>query len=123
MSTPGRRQVGRPAGGRAMRTGTGIFLIAAGAVLRFAVAAGSPHGLNVHVVGYVLILAGVLGLLLPRLTRRGSRRLIRSGGHDDSPVDDSRVEERKRAAAVNVEAIQEDDKFFSKDSPGHQPAH
>ena len=48
-----------------MRTGTGIFLIEAGTVLRFAVATGSPHGLNVHVVGVVLILAGVLGLLLP----------------------------------------------------------
>ena len=54
-----------------MRTGTGTFLIAAGAVLRFAVAAGSPHGLNVHVVGVVLILAGVLGLLLLPLLARG----------------------------------------------------
>ena len=98
-----------------MRTGTGIFLIAAGAVLRFAVAAGSPHGLNLHVVGIVLILAGVLGLLLSLLARRGSRRLIRPAGQDDS-----RVGMRERTAAVNVAAIQEDDKFFSKDSPGHQ---
>lgn len=52
-----------------MRTGTGIFLITAGAILRFAFQAGSLHGLNVHVVGIILILAGVLGLLLPRLTR------------------------------------------------------
>jgi hypothetical protein len=51
-----------------MRTGTGIFLITTGAILRFALAAGSPHGLNVHVVGVILILAGLLGLLLPRLT-------------------------------------------------------
>ena len=120
MNTPERRQVerrqvDRPAGGRAMRTGTGIFLIAAGAVLRFAVAGGSPHGLNVHVVGVVLILAGALGLLLSLLTRHGSRRLIRSAGEDDS-----RVGMRKQAAAANVVAIQEDDKFFSKDSPGHQ---
>jgi hypothetical protein len=48
-----------------MRTGTGIFLIAAGAILRFALAAGSPHGLNVHIVGVILMLAGLLGLLLP----------------------------------------------------------
>jgi hypothetical protein len=115
VNTPGRRQADRRAGRRAMRTGTGIFLIAAGAVLRFAVAAGSPHGLNVHVVGLVLILAGVLGLLLSLLARRGSRQLIRSVGHDDS-----RVAERKKAAAANVAAIQEDDKFFSKDSPGNQ---
>jgi hypothetical protein len=73
-----------------MRTGTGIFLIAAGAVLRFAIAAGSPHGLNVHVVGVVLILAGILGLLLSLLTRGGPlnrRRLTRSrspGGYEPS---------------------------------------
>jgi hypothetical protein len=115
VNTPGRRQADRRAGRRAMRTGTGIFLIAAGAVLRFAVAAGSPYGLNVHVAGLVLILAGFLGLLLSLLARRGSRRLIRSAGHDDS-----RVAERKKAAAANVAAIQEDDKFFSKDSPGNQ---
>ncbi len=50
-----------------MGTGTGIFLITAGAILRFALGAGSPHGLNVHVVGVILMLAGLLGLLLPRL--------------------------------------------------------
>lgn len=118
MNTPGRRQGGRPAVGRAMRTGTGIFLIAAGAVLRIAVAAGSPHGVNVHIVGVVLILAGVLGLLLPLLARVGplnSRRLTRSGGYEGS-----RVEERKRAAAANVAAVQEDDRFFSPDTPGRQ---
>jgi hypothetical protein len=50
-----------------MGTGTGIFLITVGAILRFALGAGSPHGLNVHVVGVILMLAGLLGLLLPRL--------------------------------------------------------
>jgi hypothetical protein len=62
-------QPGQPAAGgrRGMRTGTGIFLITAGAALRFALAAGSPHGLNVHIVGVILMLAGVAGLLLPRL--------------------------------------------------------
>jgi hypothetical protein len=52
-----------------MRTGTAIFLITAGAILRFAVPAGSLHGLNVHVVGVILILASILGLLLPRLAQ------------------------------------------------------
>jgi hypothetical protein len=48
-----------------MRTGTCIALIAIGAILRFAVTAGgSSHGLNVHVVGVILMLAGVLGLVL-----------------------------------------------------------
>jgi hypothetical protein len=57
-----------PAGGRrAIRTGTGILLITVGAILRFAVAAGSPLGLNVHIVGVILMVVGVVGLLLPRL--------------------------------------------------------
>jgi hypothetical protein len=62
---------GQPAAGarRDMRTGTGIFLITVGAILRFALAAASPHGLNVHVVGVILMLAGLLGLLLPPLVR------------------------------------------------------
>jgi hypothetical protein len=107
--------------GRAMCTGTGIFLIVAGAVLRFAVAAGSWHGPNVHVVGVVLILAGVLGLLLSLLVRGGPlnrRRLTRSirpGGYEGS-----RVAKRKRAAAANVAAVQEDDRFFSPETPGRQ---
>jgi hypothetical protein len=29
----------------------------------------SPHGLNLHIVGVILILAGALGLLLPPLAR------------------------------------------------------
>jgi hypothetical protein len=69
-----------------MGTGTGITVIAIGAILRFAVAAGSPHGLNPHVVGVVLMLAGALGLVLSLLVwgplnpgRRGDRRR----GYDD----------------------------------------
>jgi hypothetical protein len=50
-----------------MSTGVGITLIAAGAILRFAVATTSTHGLNVHIVGVILMLAGVLGLLLSLL--------------------------------------------------------
>jgi hypothetical protein len=104
-----------------MRTGTGIFLIVAGAVLRFAVAAGSPHHLNVHVVGVVLILAGVLGLLLPLLVRGGPltpRRLTRSarpGGYDDPGS-----EETKRAAAADIATVGQDDRFFSPDTSGRQ---
>jgi hypothetical protein len=55
----------QPAGGRrVMRTGTCIALIVVGAIMRFAITSGSFHGLNVHVVGVILILAGVLGLIL-----------------------------------------------------------
>jgi hypothetical protein len=48
---------------RVMRTGTCIALIAAGAMLRFAVGAGSGHGLHVHAAGVIVIGAGELGLL------------------------------------------------------------
>jgi hypothetical protein len=56
--------VRRRAGGEG--TGTGIALIAIGAILRFAVAAGS-HGLNVQVVGVVLMQVGLLGPMLSLL--------------------------------------------------------
>jgi hypothetical protein len=60
----------QPAGGRrAIRTGTGIFLIAVGAILLFAVKTGSTSWLNVRIVGVILILVGGLGLVLPRRAR------------------------------------------------------
>jgi len=70
-----------------MGTRTGILLITIGAVLRFALAAGSPHGLNVHSVGVILILAGLVGLLLPPLARGPLkpdrlRRWVRPGQPD-----------------------------------------
>src|SRR6202046_3377261 len=70
-SRPGRAPVNSPAqppGGRGMMSiGAGVTLIAIGSILRFAVATTSTHGLNIHVVGVILILAGVLGLLLSLL--------------------------------------------------------
>jgi hypothetical protein len=58
---------GQPMGGRLMGTGTCIALIAIGAILRFAVTATETHGVNVHVVGVIVLLVGVLGLLLSLL--------------------------------------------------------
>ena len=52
-----------------MSTGAAIALLAVGGILRFAVAPGSPLGLNVHVVGVVLMLAGAAVLLLSLLGR------------------------------------------------------
>jgi hypothetical protein len=46
--------------------GTSIFLIATGAVLRYAVT-GSVSGVRIHVVGLILIIVGVLGLILSLL--------------------------------------------------------
>jgi hypothetical protein len=108
-----------------MGTGTAITVIAVGAILRFALAAGSPHGLNVHVVGVVLILAGVLALLLSLLVRARPRRphsLVRQGrsGYYDLPGPDERLAMRKRAAAEDVAKIQRDDRSFVPDSPGRE---
>jgi hypothetical protein len=74
----------QPAGGRrVMSTSFAITLIAVGAVLRFAVATTSTHGLNVHVAGVILILAGVLGLLVSLLVWGPlNRRRNRSASYD-----------------------------------------
>ena len=44
-----------------MGIGASVFLIAVGAILAFAVNA-SVQGLDIAVVGYILMIAGVLGL-------------------------------------------------------------
>lgn len=68
-----------PGGGRrAMSTGAGIFLMTVGAILLFAISAdASPGWINLHIVGLILIIAGVLGLTLPRVRRSPGRDLRR----------------------------------------------
>jgi hypothetical protein len=110
---------------RAMGTSAAITVIAVGAILRFALPAGSPYGLNVHVVGVVLILAGILGLLLSLLAQASPRRqhsLVRQnrGRYHDEPGPRSRLAMRKRAAAENVARVQGDDRFFAPDAPGRE---
>ncbi len=46
-----------------MSLGAGIFLLAVGAILAFAVNVEVP-GIDLTVVGYILMAAGVLGLLI-----------------------------------------------------------
>jgi Domain of unknown function (DUF6458) len=121
VSTLGPR--GRPGPGptarrRALSTGTALFLIAVGAILWFAVTANAVPGLNLHIVGVILLLIGVVGLLLPvaaggSRTRRSLSPWLRPSGHDDP-----RVDELKRAAAADDAMIEEDDKFFDPDGPG-----
>jgi hypothetical protein len=134
MSTPPGPQDDRVSTGgrRVMSTGAAITLITVGAVLRFALAPGSPHGLNVHVVGVVLILAGVLGLVLslllllvrtgPRQQRQGRQltRQGRPGGYYNLPAWDYRLARRRQAAAEDVAAIREDDRFYAPDTSARQ---
>jgi len=49
-----------------MALGTSLFLIALGAILRFAVSV-TTHGFNVHTVGVILMIVGAVGLLISLL--------------------------------------------------------
>jgi hypothetical protein len=61
-----------------MKTTAGLLVIAVGAILAFAVTTNTSD-LNLHTTGFVLMIIGVLGLVLPRgsygwLTTRVIRR-------------------------------------------------
>lgn len=49
-----------------MALGTSLFLIALGAILRFAVTV-SAQGFNIHTVGVILIVVGIVGLVISLL--------------------------------------------------------
>ena len=48
-----------------MKTGSGLALIGAGAILAFAVTTNTSV-FNLHTAGYVLMLIGILGIAIPR---------------------------------------------------------
>jgi Domain of unknown function (DUF6458) len=50
-----------------MKTGAGLALICVGAILAFAVT-GNTSDFNIHTAGWVLMLVGLVGLLLPGRT-------------------------------------------------------
>jgi hypothetical protein len=64
---PGQPGSPRSGGRRALSTGLCIFLLTAGAIFWFALPAGSHLGINLHVVGIIVVCAGLLGLVLRRL--------------------------------------------------------
>lgn len=47
-----------------MTIGAALLLIAAGAVLRFAIATSSIYGVDLHIIGDILMGVGALGLVL-----------------------------------------------------------
>ncbi len=70
-----------------MKTGVGLALIAVGAILAFAVK-GSPSWLNIHIAGWVIMIIGVAGLVLPRRTYGwlGRRMQVRRSYPEQAPV-------------------------------------
>ncbi|MFR9780790.1 DUF6458 family protein [Micromonospora sp. MS34] len=77
-----------------MGIGTSIFLIAVGAILTFALDA-SIGGVNLDVVGWILMAAGVLGLIMTTLVWGRRRREVVTTAE---PVEYRRVEERRDVA-------------------------
>jgi len=66
-----------------MTIGASIFLIAVGAILRYAVTA-SVAGIEIQTVGLILMIAGIIGLLI------GLFILATDRGRGDGPVVDNR---------------------------------
>jgi hypothetical protein len=65
-----------------MRIGASLFLIAVGAVLRFAVTTHSTHGVNIWTIGVILMIVGAVGLVLDLIIfapRRSRSRTMASG--------------------------------------------
>jgi hypothetical protein len=83
-----------------MGIGASIFLIALGAILAFAVNA-DVGGLDINVIGWILLLAGVLGLIMTALIWGRRRTVVAPGPVGErevvtrEPVEYRRVEERR----------------------------
>jgi hypothetical protein len=72
-----------------MTIGSSLFLIAAGAILRYAVTRETWNAINIHTVGLILMIVGIVGLLL------GMYLYVVRGRRD--PVLDETVAPRRRA--------------------------
>jgi uncharacterized membrane protein YidH (DUF202 family) len=71
---------------RAMTIGTSLFLIAVGAILKFAVTA-DVAGVELEVVGVILIIVGLAGLVLGLGMWISARDDVRRGRVDPPPPD------------------------------------
>jgi hypothetical protein len=83
-----------------MGIGASIFLIAVGAILAFAVNA-DIGGVDINVIGWILLLAGVLGLIVTALIWGRRRTVVAPAPVEQrevvtrEPVEYRRVEERR----------------------------
>jgi hypothetical protein len=68
-----------------MKTATSLGLVAVGAILAFAITR-SPSFLNLQVVGWVLMLTGAVGAVIPRRGYGWLRRSLVVKSEDDEPA-------------------------------------
>jgi len=64
-----------------MRSGSSVFLIALGAILAFAVEADIPY-VSLDLVGYILMAAGLIGLIWALMAQNRSRTTETRTVHD-----------------------------------------
>jgi len=70
-----------------MTIGGSIFLIALGAILKYAVDV-TVSGIEIQTIGLILMIAGVVGLVIGLFLLTQTRRTV---AYDDRVVDDRRV--------------------------------
>ena len=69
-----------------MGIGASILLLAVGAILAFAVKSTTVWGVDVHVVGYILMAAGGVGLIWSLIVMSMSRRRIVNVSDESDPA-------------------------------------
>jgi Domain of unknown function (DUF6458) len=63
-----------------MTIGVSVFLIAFGAIVSFAITSDSVGFLNLDILGYILMAAGVIGLVATLMLRQRKRvRVLKNG--------------------------------------------
>jgi hypothetical protein len=67
-----------------MPVGTSIFLIAAGAIIRYAVTF-HVSGVSRPTIGLILIIAGIVGLVLSLIYMATARGRVVAGPYDERP--------------------------------------
>ncbi len=81
-----------------MKSATALTILAVGAVFAFAVTA-HPSFLNLQILGWVLMLTGIVGLVIPRRGRGWLRRSVLVKGSPDF-TDSADPEARRQIAAL-----------------------
>lgn len=85
-----------------MGIGVGLVLVAAGAIMAFAVDVTNSHGFNINTIGWILMIVGVVGVLLDLLIFMPRRRVTTVDRSTDStrPFTGERVVVRDRDSAL-----------------------